>query len=103
LKATEKYVGGPYISLFQEIYWGVVEAILKYYWRVFSCDLEEISMVSIIFPICFQLNRVENGNEDSSSEANFKSSITSRAFSLDLKVSIFVKIFEFYLVSDPIP
>jgi hypothetical protein len=42
---------------------------------------------------------MENGNEDSLSEAHLKSSITSRGFYLDLEVSIFVKIFEFYLVT----
>ena len=30
-----------------------------------KCDFEE----SIIFPICFQRNHMENGNKDSSSEA----------------------------------
>jgi hypothetical protein len=72
LKATEKYVGGPYISLFQEIYWGVVEAILNIIGECLVVIWKK-SPKSIISPICFQLNGVENGNEDSSSEAHLKS------------------------------
>jgi hypothetical protein len=30
------------LCLLKEIYWGAVETILKYYWRVFCCDLKEI-------------------------------------------------------------
>ncbi len=45
--------------LFVEIYWCVVEAILEYYWRVLNVILKK-SRISIISPIFFQLNRVEN-------------------------------------------
>ncbi len=43
------------------------------------------------FSICFHLNRVENINRDSSSEAHFKNAKTDRSSCLDLEVLIFVK------------
>jgi hypothetical protein len=50
--------------LYIEIYWSEVEAIKKYYWRVFN---EKKSPINIISPNCFQLNHMKNGNKDSSS------------------------------------
>jgi hypothetical protein len=38
----------------------VVKAMLKYNWRVLNLILKK-SLISIISPICFQLNRGENG------------------------------------------
>ncbi len=52
------------------------------------------SPISIISPICVQINHLENGNKGTSSEAHLKSSKTSRSSYLDLKVSLCVKIFE---------
>jgi hypothetical protein len=46
----------------------VVEAVSKYYWRVLNVHLKRPPR-SIVSPICFELNRMENGNKDSSSEA----------------------------------
>jgi hypothetical protein len=63
--------------------------------------LEQI-LRSIITPNCFQLNHMKNGNKDSSSstsEAHLKSWKTIRGPYLDLEVSIFVKIFEFFHVA----
>jgi hypothetical protein len=42
---------------------------------------------------------LENGKDDSSSEAYLQGSKTSRGSYLDPAISIFVKIFEFYLVT----
>jgi hypothetical protein len=39
---------------------------------------------------------VENGKDDSSSEAHLSSSKSSGDYSLDLELSIFVKMLEFY-------
>ncbi len=52
-----------------------------------------------ISPICFQLNGLENGQNDSSSEAHLQSSKTSVGSYLDPELYFFVKIFEFYLVT----
>jgi hypothetical protein len=52
-----------------------------------------------ISPMCLYLNRLESGNDDSSSEAHLQSSKTSRGSYLDPKLYTFVKIFEFYLVT----
>ncbi len=48
------------LCLFIEIYWSVIEGILKYYCRQFNCDFEEISN-KYYSPKCFHLNRWENG------------------------------------------
>ncbi len=48
--------------------------------------------------MCFQLKRMEN-DKDSSSEAQIKSSKTRKRYYLDLEISVFVEIFEFYLVT----
>jgi hypothetical protein len=53
---------------------------------------------NIISPIYFNLNCAENGVDNSSSEAQPHSE-TSRGSYLDLKLLIFAKIFEFYLVT----
>jgi hypothetical protein len=42
---------------------------------------------------------MEYGNGDSSSDANLESSKTSTVEVLDLEIPIFVKIFEYYLVT----
>ncbi len=47
----------------------------------------------------FSTERLENGNKDSWSEAHLKILRTSIGSYLDLEVSTFVKIFEFYLVT----
>ncbi len=47
------------------------------------------SLISIISPIYFQLNHIEDCTKDSSSEAHLKSSKTKGSF-LDLEVSIYV-------------
>ncbi len=58
------------------------------------------SPISIIYPKCFQFNRVENGEKNCcSSEPHLKSLKTSGGSYLDLEVFTFVKIFEFYLVT----
>ncbi len=44
---------------------------LKYYWSMLNVVLKK-SPISFISPICSQLNRLENGNTDSSSEAHLK-------------------------------
>jgi hypothetical protein len=47
-----KSVGGPHVMLVQRNC-GIVEAFLKYYWRMFCCDLKEIFNVyyfSNMFP-----------------------------------------------------
>jgi len=61
------------------------------------------SPISIISLICFQLNLLEIGITDSSSEAHLKSSKTSRDSYLELELSIFVKIFEFLSSGRPVP
>jgi hypothetical protein len=48
---------------------------------------------------CFHLNRWKNGNCSGSSEKHFRNSKTSRGSWLDLGLLFFVKIFEFYLVT----
>jgi hypothetical protein len=56
----------------------------------------------IISPICFQLYLEENGNEDSSSKHIRGAQIslkTSKDSHVNLEVSIVVKIFEIYLVT----
>ncbi len=49
--------------------------------------------------ICFHLNRVESGKDDSLSEAHFQSSKTIRGSFLDSELYIFINIFEYYLVT----
>jgi hypothetical protein len=66
------------------------------FWRMFNFILKK-SLKSIISPICFQLNCMENGNKDSSSEAHLDRLKTSSGYYLYL--FIFGKIFEFYLVT----
>jgi hypothetical protein len=51
-----------------------------------------------ISPICFHLNRLESGKDNTSSEAYLQSLITKKGFNLHLELSIFVKIFKLYLV-----
>jgi hypothetical protein len=53
------------------------------------------SLIIIISLICFQPNRMENGNKDSSSKVHLKSSKTIRGSYLGLEVSVLVKLFEF--------
>jgi hypothetical protein len=101
LKDNARFARGPQILFaFIEIYWSLVEAILIYYWRVLSMIWKK-SSTSFISPIYFWLNHRENGNEDSSSEAYLKSPKTRRGPYLDLELSIFVKILEFYLSPSP--
>ncbi len=57
------------------------------------------SPIIIISPIYFYLQHVENCKKGRSTETHFKSSKSSRGSYLDLMVSTFVKIFEFYLVT----
>ncbi len=99
-----KYFLGPLnmVCLIIEIYWSEVETILKYNKIVLNVTFKKspISIISTNILFCFQLNRMENGNKDSSSEANLKNSKTSRGSCfLDLEVFFFVKLFEFYLVT----
>jgi hypothetical protein len=53
----------------------------------------------IISPSMFLLNRVESDKDDSSLEAHIQSSQTSRGSYFDKELFIFVKIFEFLLVT----
>jgi hypothetical protein len=48
--------------------------------------------IHLFSPLCFHLNRVKNGKDDSSSEAHLQSS-KSRGSYLDPELSIFAKIF----------
>jgi hypothetical protein len=59
------------VYLFLEICWSVVEVILKSYRRLFNVILKKYP-ISYISPICFQLNRGENGKYNSSSKKQFK-------------------------------
>jgi hypothetical protein len=43
------------------IYCSVVEASLKYYWRMLNVIMNK-SPISIIYPICFQLNHGKMAN-----------------------------------------
>jgi hypothetical protein len=52
-----------------------------------------------IFTICFHLNREENDDYVSSSEEHIKNRKTSRGLNFDPGLSNFVKIFEFYLMT----
>ncbi len=52
-----------------------------------------------IYPKSFHLNRLESGMDASSSEAHLQSSKTGRGSYSDPELYIFVKIFEFYLVT----
>jgi hypothetical protein len=60
-----------YVCLFIEIYRSIVEAILKYYWRVLNVILKKSQKI-IISPIHLQLHRGENGKCNSSSKNHFK-------------------------------
>jgi hypothetical protein len=62
-----------------------------------KCDLEERSIIS---PIFLQINRIENRKKNSSLGAYLKSAKPVKVpIHLDLEVSFFVKIFEFYHVT----
>jgi hypothetical protein len=47
----------------------------------------------------FYLYRVENGNHGNSSETYLESSQTTRSSYLEQLISIFIRIFEFYVVT----
>jgi hypothetical protein len=70
--------------------------MLHYSWRVLNFYFEKFP-IGIIFIICFQLKRFENGIKDSLSKV--QSLQTGRGSYLNLEVSIFVYIFELYLVT----
>jgi hypothetical protein len=69
------------------MYWSEAENILKYYWRMLNNDL------------------VSNNYYDSSSDVCLKSSKPIRDSYLDLKLFIYVKMFEFFLIlaQSPLP
>ncbi len=50
----------------------------------------------LVLQYVFTLNRVENGNDDISTEEHFENSKTTRGTYLQLELFFFVKIFEFY-------
>jgi hypothetical protein len=65
---------------------------------VLNCDIEEISN-----NYYFSINSVENSKKNSELEAHLKSSKTVRdSYLVDLEIYIFVKIFEFFLVTQSI-
>jgi hypothetical protein len=55
--------------------------------------------INRISPICFHLNRLESGKDDSSSEAHPQSSKTSNGSLFLPELNIFVKNFETYFVT----
>ncbi len=65
----------------------------------YKTPIFKTSPIIFISSICFHLHRVKNCNKDSSMVTHFKSSKTIRVSYLDLEVSIFVKMREFYLVT----
>jgi hypothetical protein len=72
---------------FIDIYWSVGDTI----WGVLHYYVEDISNNSLFSHMCV------NDNQNSSSDANFKSYKTSRGSDIELEVTILVKIFEFYI------
>jgi hypothetical protein len=74
--------------LFIEIYWNVQCSLchFKILLGVLNCDFEEISNKYIISLICFQLNRVENGNGDISPEVHFENSKFSILYFVQLVI-----------------
>ncbi len=59
----------------REIYWSIVEAILKHFWRMWNVILKK-SPISIISLLCFQLHFGENCKYNSSSKNHLKSKKT---------------------------
>jgi hypothetical protein len=47
--------------LLTAIYWSAGDDFLEYYWRVLCSDFEEVFIVNMISPLCFNLRRWENG------------------------------------------
>jgi hypothetical protein len=85
-----------YIYLLVPFYKRLCESLLSIGESVL-CDFEEISK-KYYFPICFELNHIENGSRNISSEAHLKSSKINRRSFLDMEGSIFFNIFKFYLM-----